>query len=80
MADRVKDQAYLVFVARHIEELGQRISTLRERIATMVLQSYETKNQQELLCSMLQVQEDMEKFRAELVEAFNAKYDDVLPS
>jgi uncharacterized membrane-anchored protein YhcB (DUF1043 family) len=43
---------------------------------TMGLQSYETQNQQALLSSMLQVREDMEKFRAELVEAFNAKYSD----
>jgi DNA-binding ferritin-like protein len=76
MADKVEDQAYLVFVDRHIEELEERINALRERMVTMGLQSYETQNQQALLSSMLQVREDMEKFRAELVEAFNAKYSD----
>jgi DNA-binding ferritin-like protein len=76
MADKVEDQAYLVFVNRHIEELEERINALRERMVTMGLQSYETQNQQALLSSMLQVREDMEKFRAELVEAFNAKYND----
>ena len=53
MVDRIEDQANLVFVACHIQELEQRISALREQMATMVLQSYETQNQQALLISML---------------------------
>lgn len=74
MEDKVEDQAYLVFVDRHIEELEERINALRERMATMVLQSYETQNQQASISSMLQVREDMGKFRAELIETFNANY------
>jgi hypothetical protein len=76
MPDRIEDQAYLVFVDRHIEELEERINALRERMAKMALQSYETQNQQALLSSMLQVRDDMEKFRLELIEAFNTKYSD----
>ena len=76
MADRVEDQAYLVFVNGHIDELEERIDALKERMATMVLQNYEIQNQQALLSSMLQVREDIGKFRTELIETFNEKYSD----
>ncbi|GAC1544259.1 MAG: hypothetical protein NVS2B7_18480 [Herpetosiphon sp.] len=76
MADKIEDQAYLVFVDRHIEELEERIVALRRRMSEMVLDEYETANQEILLSNMLETREDMERFRAELIAAFNATYSD----
>ncbi len=76
MADKLEDQAYLVFVDRHIEELEERIVALSSRISAMVLEKYETANQGLLLARMLEVKKDMKKFRTELIAAFNATYSD----
>lgn len=76
MANKVEDEAYLIFVDRHIEELEERISALRNRIAEMVVEKYEIRNQEVLLSTMLETRRDLDKFQAELIEIFNAKYND----
>jgi len=74
MANKLEDEAYLVFVDRHIEELKERIRALKNRMAAVLLKRYETHNQEVLLCTMLETRKDMERFRAQLVKDFNAKY------
>jgi hypothetical protein len=65
---------YLVSLDLHIEELEERINTLRDRMATMVAESYETKAHEVLLSNMLRLWEDMKSFRAGTLEIFNTSY------
>lgn len=76
MANKVEDEVYLVFVERHIEELKERVIALKSRMSEMVLEKYETANQEILLANMLEVQKNMECFQAELITAFKATYPD----
>jgi hypothetical protein len=69
MANKLDDGAYVDFIDRHIEELDERIRALRNRMAAMVLEKYEIRNQEVLLGAMLETRRDLEKFRAELVQA-----------
>jgi hypothetical protein len=73
---KVEDQAYLVFVDRHIEELEERILAMTSRMSVRVLKKYEAANQAVLLSSMLEARKNIERFRAELIATFNATYGD----
>jgi hypothetical protein len=68
MANKLDDGAYVDFIDRHIEELDERIRALKNRMAAMVLEKYEIRNQEVLLGAMLETRKDLEKFRAELVQ------------
>ena len=69
MANKLDDGAYVDFIDRHIEELDERIRALKNRMAAMVLEKYEIRNQEVLLGAMLETRKDLGKFRAELVQA-----------
>lgn len=60
------ETADLIVVDRHIEELNRRIDGLKERMATMTSQRYETKNQLVLLSTMEEVLKDLKLLRAEM--------------
>jgi len=74
MSNKIEEQAYLIALNLYIEELEERISSLRERTATMVAERYEAKAQEVLLSNMLQLRNDIEMFRAGTLEIFNASY------
>lgn len=69
MASRLHDGDYVEVIDHHIEELEERISALRKRMAAMTLERYEIRNQEVLLATMLETRKDLETFRAELVQA-----------
>lgn len=69
MAAMLEDIEQLGFIDRHIQELEQRIDGLKTRMAAMTLERYDTHNQEVLLIAMLETRKDLEKFRAELVQA-----------
>lgn len=69
MASMLEDLDQLRFIDRHIRELEQRIEGLKSRMAAMTLERYDTHNQEVLLIAMLETRKDLEKFRAELVQA-----------
>jgi hypothetical protein len=67
-----REEADLALVDRHIEELGQRIDDLKERMATMAAQSYETRNQSLLLSTMQEVMRDLRLMRLDMLGATTA--------
>lgn len=69
MAIKLDDGAYVDFIDRNIEELDERIRALKSRMAAMVLEKYEIRNQEVLLATMLETRRDLESFRAELAQA-----------
>ena len=66
MTDKSNDQTDLITLDRQIEEMNQRIGCLKERMATMTSQQYETKNQSILLSTMQEVLKDLHLLRLEL--------------
>jgi hypothetical protein len=72
MADHSEDEAYLVLIDRHIEELEERLNALKELIASMVMEGQATRNQSELLINMLTAMKVTQALRAEVFEALNA--------
>lgn len=67
MTDKSDDQTDLITLDRQIEELSQRIGCLKERMATMTSQQYETKNQSILLSTMQEVLKDLHLLRLEIL-------------
>jgi len=63
----LNDGNSLEFIDGHIAELDGRIHALRNRMNTMILEKYETRNQQLLLSVMLETQTDLANFRKDLV-------------
>ncbi|HEX8882999.1 MAG TPA: hypothetical protein VF797_00740 [Noviherbaspirillum sp.] len=66
MTVKLSEHTDLVTLDRQIDELNQRISSLKERMATMALQQYETRNQSILLATMLEVLRDLHLLRLEI--------------
>jgi hypothetical protein len=67
MTDKFSKQTDLITLDRQIDELNLRIGCLRERMATMTTQQYETKNQSVLLSTMQEVLKDLHLLRLEIV-------------
>lgn len=59
-----EDNAYLLLMDRHIEELKLRLDALRELIIEMVARDEDTASQSELLCTLLRAIESMKAIRA----------------
>lgn len=76
MTETFSEQAELIMLDRQIEELKQRIDCLKERMATMTSQRYETKNQSILLSTMQEVLGDLHLLRLEMLGAAARKKDD----
>lgn len=68
MTGKSVEQADLITLDRQIDELRQRIGCLKERMATMTLQNYETGNQSILLATMQEVLRDMHLLRLEILD------------
>lgn len=58
-----EDDAYLLLMDRHIEELKLRLEALRELIIEMVARDEDTTSQSELLCTLLRAIESMKAIR-----------------
>jgi hypothetical protein len=63
------DAAYLLLIDRHIEELGQRLESLKEMISDMVASEEDTSSQSQLLRTLLQAIESMKAIKAKEVDA-----------
>jgi hypothetical protein len=74
MNNKTEEQAYLISLDLYIEDLKERISTLRDRMAPMVAGNYETKAYEILLSHMEQLCEDMKAFRIGALEIFSPSY------
>lgn len=66
MTGKFSEQTDLITLDQQIEELKQRISCLKERMAMMTSQQYETKNQSILLSTMQEVLRDLYLLRLEI--------------
>jgi hypothetical protein len=67
MTEKLNEKTDLITLDRQIEELNQRIGCLKERMATMTSQRYETKNQSILLSTMQEVLRDLHLLRLEIL-------------
>ncbi|WP_194714585.1 hypothetical protein [Noviherbaspirillum soli] len=63
------DDAYLLLIDRHIEELKQRLVALSELIAEMAASDEDTASQSELSCTLVRAIESMEAIKAKEVDA-----------
>lgn len=63
------DDAYLLLIDRHIEELKQRVDALRELIVEMVASGEDTASQSELLCALIRAIESMKAIKAKELDA-----------
>src|SRR6476620_7539728 len=66
MTGKFSEQTDLITLDHQIEELKQRIRCLKERMAAMTSQQYETKNQFILLSTMQEVLRDLYLLRLEI--------------
>jgi hypothetical protein len=64
MAYPADDEAYLLLLDQHIEELKRRLDILRERIVDMVAKGENTSNQSELFCALFNAIRSMKAVRA----------------
>jgi hypothetical protein len=67
MTEKFSGQTDLITLDRQIEALNQRIGCLKERMATMTSQRYETQNQSILLATMQEVLRDLHLLRLEML-------------
>lgn len=67
MAGKLSEQIDLITLDCQIGELKQRISSLKERMATMTSQRYETRNQSVLLGTMQEVLRDLHLLRLDML-------------
>lgn len=67
MAGKLSEQIDLITLDCQIDEMKQRISCLKERMATMTAQRYETRNQSVLLGTMQEVLRDLHLLRLEIL-------------
>jgi hypothetical protein len=65
MAQRIADKTQLLVIDSHIEELKGRIAALKERVAAMEMQGYETRQQAILLATMQDVMRELKLLRQE---------------
>lgn len=77
MLNRMEDLPFLNLLDSHIEELEERIQGLRNRMVTMSIAKYATKNQEILLDNMLQIRKDMAALRNELISTVEATPNDI---
>jgi hypothetical protein len=75
MSRREEDRAYLALIDRHLTELEQRFNALKEVIASMAVTEQSTRNQSELLITMLKAQQALQALRATEFQALNASDD-----
>jgi hypothetical protein len=75
MSRRQEDGAYLALIDRHLTELEQRFNALKEVIASMAVAEQSTRNQSELLITMLKAQQALQALRATEFQALNASDD-----
>jgi hypothetical protein len=76
MYSRQEDEAYLALIDQHIEELNDRLKTLKNLITIMVINGQSTRNQSELLVNMLRILKVMQVMRADAVSALNANLEE----
>ena len=76
MTQHFVEQGDLITLDRQIDALNQRMRCLKERMATMASQQYETKNQSILLATMQEVLKDLHLLRLELLGAQSVRDDD----
>lgn len=67
MAVRSEDHALMTLLDGHLDELEERIKALKSRMTSMVLEKYETRNQEILLSNMLKIRDDMAAYRKALL-------------
>lgn len=67
MAGKLSEQIDLITLDGQIDALKQRISCLKERMATMTAQRYETRNQSVLLDTMQEVLRDLHLLRLDIL-------------
>jgi hypothetical protein len=76
MYSRQEDEAYLALIDQHIEELNDRLKTLKNLITIMVINGQSTRNQSELLVNMLRILKVMQVMRADAVSALNGNLEE----
>lgn len=72
MYSRLEDEANLVQINCHIDEMDDRIKSLKGLISTMAVSGQPTKNQSELLVNMLRLLKTMHVLRTDAVSTLNA--------
>lgn len=72
MFNRQEYEGYLELIDDHIEELQERINSLKGRISGMKSEGYETRPQAELLTNMLRVMQALQVIRSETLEALTS--------
>ncbi|MBV0882271.1 hypothetical protein KTQ42_23630 [Noviherbaspirillum sp. L7-7A] len=75
MTEKLGEQTDLITLDRQIDELNQRISSLKERMAAMASQKYETTNQSILLTTMQEVLKDLHLLRLEILGVSGSRHD-----
>lgn len=75
MTEKFSEQTDLITLDRQIDELNQRMSSLKERMATMTSQKYETGNQSILLATMQEVLRDLHLLRLEILGVSGSRDD-----
>jgi hypothetical protein len=63
------DDAYLLLIDRHIEELEQRLDALRELIVEMVASDEDTASQSALFCMLVRAIASMKAIKAKELDA-----------
>ena len=63
------DDAYLLLIDRHIEELEQRLDALRELIVEMAASDEDTASQSALLCTLVRAIASMKAIKAKELDA-----------
>jgi glutaredoxin 2 len=76
MYSRQEDEAYLALIDQHIEELNDRLKTLKNLITTMAINGQSTRNQSELLVNMLRILKVMQVMRVDAESALNANLEE----
>lgn len=74
MFDKLNEGFYPDFIERHLTELDQRIGALKDRMAAMILEKYEIRNQEILLSVMLETRKELETLSVELGKTSNESY------
>jgi cell division septum initiation protein DivIVA len=65
MLNKEEQEAYLGLIDRHIEELQERINSLKDRITAMQAEGHDKQPQAQLLANMLGVMQSLKMIRAE---------------
>jgi hypothetical protein len=73
MTSRIKDDLYLAFLDRQIEEVRNMVGVLREAIIQMVMDEADTKKQSESLLSLLNEVTCLKAIRKDLCDRLSSK-------